>query len=108
MGNFGVSQIERAKGDGEARRSDRLDPLVRLLVLDVRVAVSLRLAMDGRDEGLGVDHPQLAKVEAGIDVGLGAEVVAEARVGHLDDEERVGGGHVLEGDASRPEQEIGS
>ena len=32
------TKIERAEGDSEARRSDRLDPLVRLLVLDVGIA----------------------------------------------------------------------
>ena len=86
--------------------SGGLDPLIRLLALHTRVACGLRVAMDGRDEGIGVYHPQLAKAEPGVDVGLGAKVVAQARVGDLDDEERRVGGQVLERDAARPEQEI--
>ena len=68
--------------------------------LRVTVAVRRRLAEHARRQSNRVDDPELANAEARVKRRLAADVVAERRVGDLDDEQ-----HVIAGEAayaSRP------
>ncbi len=44
--------------------------------------------MNARLELLRIDHPKLGDAESSIKSGLAAEIIAEARIGDLDDEQR--------------------